>query len=84
MQKFFQIYRYLTMRGGQFCKAIPVAKMFKTFWKLSELTQRIITSVAGGLLILFSMLLGHWGYFGVFLFICVFTLVEFYSLLGIN
>ncbi len=58
--------------------------MFKTFWRLPEITQRIITAVAGGLLILFSMWLGHWAYFGIFLFICVFTLVEFYSLLGIT
>ncbi len=57
--------------------------MFKSFWKLSELSQRFITSIAGGLLILFSVLLGHWGYFGVFLLICVVTLVEFYSLMGL-
>jgi phosphatidate cytidylyltransferase len=58
--------------------------MFKSFWKLSELSQRVITAIAGGLLILFSVLLGHWGYFGVFLLICVITLVEFYSLLGVS
>lgn len=84
MQKFFQFYRFLNRGADQFCKAKPAAKMFKTFWKLPELTQRVITAVAGGLLILFSMLVGHWGYFGVFLFICIFTLVEFYSLLGIT
>lgn len=50
----------------------------------SELTQRIVTGLLGGLLILFSIYLGQWTYFAVFFFICMFTMVEFYRLLGLD
>lgn len=52
--------------------------------KYSNLTQRIITGVAGAALILFSVAFSEWTYFAVFFVICFLSLREFYALSGLD
>jgi len=48
--------------------------------KYNNLTQRIITGLAGSALIIFGIVFSEWTYFAVFLFICTAALWEFYGL----
>jgi phosphatidate cytidylyltransferase len=52
--------------------------------KYNNLTQRIITGVLGSAGIITAVYLGPWTYFAVFLFICFFSLLEFYKLAGLD
>ncbi len=56
-------------------------------WKLNgltELQQRIIAAAIGALIILGALAYNEWTYFVVFFFISMFTLLEFYKLLGLD
>ncbi|MDJ1482194.1 phosphatidate cytidylyltransferase [Cytophagaceae bacterium DM2B3-1] len=52
--------------------------------KLSNLQQRIIAALIGGIAIIGAIYWNQWGYFGVFFLICGFTLREFYQLVGLD
>lgn len=52
--------------------------------ELSELQQRFLTASLGGVLILFALSWNEWTFFFLFFFICMFTLWEFYKLLGLD
>lgn len=52
--------------------------------KFSNLTQRLITALFGAAAIVFSIMFSEWTYFLVFFIICLFTLLEFYKLAGLD
>lgn len=52
--------------------------------RFNNLTQRIITGVLGSALILTGVWFSEWTYFIVFFGICLFTLLEFYTLAGLD
>ena len=52
--------------------------------KYSNLTQRLITGILGSAAIITGVCLGEWTYFLIFLIICLFTLLEFYKLVGLD
>lgn len=52
--------------------------------KYNNLTQRIITGVLGAGLIVFGIIYSEWFYFAIFFIICLFTLIEFYDLSGLD
>jgi len=52
--------------------------------KLPELTQRIIAAIVGASIILTAIIVSEWGYFIVFGFISVMTMLEFYKLIGLD
>jgi len=49
-----------------------------------NLTQRVITGLAGAAAIIACISIGQWTYFAVFAIICFFSLIEFYKLAGID
>jgi phosphatidate cytidylyltransferase len=51
--------------------------------KLPELAQRVIAGVVGAGIILTSILWNEWSYFTVFFLISMFSMLEFYKLLGL-
>jgi len=51
---------------------------------LPELHQRILTGTLGAIAVVSALYWSEWGYFAVFFFICMFTLLEFYKLLGLE
>jgi len=52
--------------------------------KFSNLTERLITALFGAAAIVFSIMYSEWTYFIVFFIICLFTLLEFYKLAGLD
>jgi phosphatidate cytidylyltransferase len=52
--------------------------------KYNNLTQRIITGLLGSAGIIASVCYSEWTYFAVFFIICLFTLLEFYKLVGLD
>lgn len=50
----------------------------------SELKQRIIAALAGVFVILSAIIWSEWGYFAIFFLICMFSMLEFYKLLGLD
>lgn len=52
--------------------------------KYSNLTQRIITGLAGAAVIIFAVVFSEWTYFAVFFLICFLALREFYILSGLD
>jgi phosphatidate cytidylyltransferase len=52
--------------------------------KLPNLAQRIITGVLGAIAVIFGVAFSEWTYFLVFFLICLFTLLEFYKLAGVD
>jgi len=52
--------------------------------KYSNLTQRLITGILGSAAIITGVCLGEWTYFAIFFIICLFTLLEFYKLVGLD
>jgi len=52
--------------------------------KFSNLSQRLITALFGAACIVFSIMFSEWTYFLVFFIICLFTLLEFYKLAGLD
>lgn len=58
--------------------------MSKILSRYNNLTQRLITAVFGATAIITGVAYGEWTYFAVFLFICFFSLLEFYKLAGLD
>lgn len=54
------------------------------FRKYNNLTLRLITGILGSAGIITAICLGEWTYFSVFFIICLFTLLEFYKLVGLD
>ncbi|MGC1241448.1 MAG: phosphatidate cytidylyltransferase [Chryseosolibacter sp.] len=54
------------------------------FKKYNNLTQRLITGILGSAAIIAGVSLGQWTYFLIFFIICLFTLLEFYKLVGLD
>jgi phosphatidate cytidylyltransferase len=52
--------------------------------KYTNFTQRVITGLVGAAVVIAATLLGEWSYFGVFFLICLFSLMEFYKLAGLD
>ena len=52
--------------------------------KYSNLTQRLITGILGAAAIIAGISYGEWTYFAIFFLICLFTLLEFYNLVGLD
>jgi phosphatidate cytidylyltransferase len=52
--------------------------------KYNNLTQRLITGILGSAAIITAVSLGEWTYFIVFFIICLFALLEFYKLVGLD
>lgn len=51
---------------------------------LPELTQRIIAGLIGAAIIIFCIVWSEWTYFGIFFLISMFSMLEFYKLLGVH
>jgi len=58
--------------------------MISALSKLPELTQRIITAIVGGTLLISSIVINEWTYFIIFFLICMLACLEFYKLLGLD
>jgi phosphatidate cytidylyltransferase len=56
----------------------------KPLAKYNNLTQRLITGLLGAAAIIFGVSISEWAYFGIFFFICLFSLLEFYKLSGLD
>jgi phosphatidate cytidylyltransferase len=56
----------------------------KPLSKYNNLTQRLITGVLGSAAIIAGISYSEWIYFGIFFFICLFSLREFYQLSGLD
>lgn len=52
--------------------------------KFSDLYQRVLSALAGSIIIVSSLLLGEWAYFAVFLTICLLAQWEFYRLVKLK
>lgn len=52
--------------------------------KYNNLTLRLITGILGSAAIITGVCLGEWTYFSIFFIICLFTLLEFYKLVGLD
>ena len=52
--------------------------------KYNNFTQRVITGLAGIIIIIFAVHISEWTYFAFFLTMCVLTQLEFYKLLGLD
>jgi phosphatidate cytidylyltransferase len=52
--------------------------------KFSNLSQRLFTALLGAAGIVFSIMFSEWTYFIIFFIICLFTLLEFYKLAGLD
>jgi phosphatidate cytidylyltransferase len=52
--------------------------------KYNNLTQRLITGILGSAAIITGVCLSEWTYFIIFFIICLFTLLEFYKLVGLD
>jgi phosphatidate cytidylyltransferase len=52
--------------------------------KYNNLTQRVITGVLGSAGIIFGISYSEWLYFIIFFIICLFSLLEFYKLAGLD
>lgn len=52
--------------------------------KYSNLTQRLITGILGSAAIIAGLAFSEWTYFLIFFIICLFSLLEFYKLVGLD
>lgn len=52
--------------------------------KYNNLTQRLITGILGSAGIIAGVIYSEWIYFGIFFIICLFSLLEFYKLSGLD
>jgi phosphatidate cytidylyltransferase len=52
--------------------------------RYNNLTKRIFTAMAGAIALIFASYFSEWSYFAVFLLICSLTLLEFYTLVGLD
>jgi phosphatidate cytidylyltransferase len=55
-----------------------------TILKYNNLTQRVITGVLGAAGIITAVCVSEWSYLSVFFIICLFSLLEFYKLVGLD
>lgn len=55
-----------------------------TLNKYNNLTQRLITGLAGAVIMIYASWFSEWTYFLVFLIICCFSILEFYRLTGLD
>ena len=51
---------------------------------LSNLQQRVIAAAVGGVILVGAIMWNEWAYFAVFFLLCMFTLLEFYKLVGLD
>lgn len=58
--------------------------MISNLNRYSNLRQRVIAGLLGGALIIFAAWVDSWAYFAVFFLICMFSLLEFYKLTGLD
>ena len=58
--------------------------MTKSISKYNNLTQRLITALLGGTAIILGVASSEWIYFAIFFIICLFSLLEFYKLSGLD
>ncbi|MBX2965249.1 MAG: phosphatidate cytidylyltransferase [Cyclobacteriaceae bacterium] len=58
--------------------------MNKALTKYNNLTQRLITGILGAAAIITGIAYSEWTYLAIFLFICFFSLLEFYNLVGLE
>ncbi|HZY78029.1 MAG TPA: phosphatidate cytidylyltransferase [Cyclobacteriaceae bacterium] len=58
--------------------------MINPLKNLPNLAQRIITGVLGAAAVIFGVVFSEWTYFAVFFIICLLTLLEFYTLTGLD
>ncbi|HMJ69867.1 MAG TPA: phosphatidate cytidylyltransferase [Cyclobacteriaceae bacterium] len=58
--------------------------MISPLKNLPNLAQRIITGVLGSAAIIFGVVFSEWTYFIVFFIICILSLLEFYTLTGLD
>lgn len=54
--------------------------MNKPLSQYSNLTQRIVTGLAGSAAIIYGLIISEWAFFAIFFIICFFSLREFYKL----
>jgi phosphatidate cytidylyltransferase len=52
--------------------------------KFSNLIPRLITALLGAAGIVFGIVFSEWTYFAIFFIICLFSLIEFYKLAGLD
>jgi len=58
--------------------------MTSALTKYNNLTQRLITAFLGAALIVTAIILSEWAFFVIFFIICLFTILEFYKLVGLD
>lgn len=58
--------------------------MAQLLTKYNNLTQRIITGLAGAGVIISCIVISEWTYFAIFLLICLLAQLEFYKLVGLD
>src|SRR3954463_11686187 len=58
--------------------------MINPLRNLPNLAQRVITGVLGAAAVIFGVVFSEWSYFFVFFVICLLTLLEFYTLTGLD
>ena len=58
--------------------------MTEAISKYNNLTQRLITGILGSAGIIAAIVLSEWGYFAVFFILCLFSILEFYKLAGLD
>ena len=58
--------------------------MINPLKNLPNLAQRIITGVLGAAAVIFGVVFSEWTYFAVFFIICLLSLLEFYTLTGLD
>jgi phosphatidate cytidylyltransferase len=51
---------------------------------LTNLQQRVIAAAIGGVILVGAIIWNEWAYFIVFFLLCMFTLLEFYKLVGLD
>lgn len=61
-----------------------ITSILSRFTSYPNLTQRFITAIAGVLVMISAIAWNEWAYFIVFFIICLFTLLEFYNLVGLD
>ncbi len=67
-----------------YCGPSRLLGMKSNLINLSNLQQRVVAALLGGLAIVGSICLNEWAYFGMFFLICMLTQLEFYRLVGLD
>lgn len=58
--------------------------MIEFLSKYNNLTQRLITAIIGSAIVITCVVFNEWSYYAIFLFICFFSMLEFYKLAGLD